>query len=712
MSTNATTQDRIDRWNSSKEFLKFTVVTAPFFLISIIFLDLYWATGTIAKIESQHDRDIALNMRLAERTLRSFVDNSATPTEQNVEILDDLLLGFSRTPGVGCVQLELGNELYSQPPQDFCDAITLDATKHLQISDNARLTYLTDDRYMSELRQDAKIQIVLFTVSITVLFLIFSYVGYVFAFRKHMRSLVSNIKSLFENYPVPTAQVNRAGEIKSSSLSWDEEIHIENYENIINFVDDAQRSKLSSIIAAVYDGYEVSYEMDVVFSRTPKDSFRASLKLSGTGSPGNRSVYISVYDVDDLYLQIDEKEVAARTDLLTDTLSRRALTDDLEKIDENLAFLLIDVDKFKAVNDLYGYHMGDKVIKGLGKYLQANCPLDGHVYRLGGDEFIMVFDQESEFDWDAMRDGFNTFEFDADGESFQCTLSAAYLSKVKTNQLTFILRKLDFFISAAKARGGNQTVSEQRAADLALDLHDSKTIWSAINNGEFFFEYEKIIDAITMRPVGYEGLIRWRHHKIVLGPANFIKSYYKATSSASGVQKRHELFVQSLLNLSDVTTEQIFYNITIEDLVSGRHRLLLDAFSMVINEKNIVLELSEAQFERRLQIEDMRFILSELKEAGFAIALDDFGKDSSNLNRFVDLPIDIVKADMELIANLSQSSIKQAVMRSLGQICNDFRIMLIAEGIESQDDKDALKALGVVHMQGFLFNSDKLQNLK
>jgi len=62
------------------------------------------------------------------------------------------------------------------------------------------------------------------------------------------------------------------------------------------------------------------------------------------------------------------------------------------------------------------------------------------------------------------------------------------------------------------------------------------------------------------------------------------------------------------------------------------------------------LELSEAQFERRLQIEDMRFILSELKEAVFAVALDDFGKDSSNLNRFFDLPIDIVKADIELSA--------------------------------------------------------------
>ena len=149
----------------------------------------------------------------------------------------------------------------------------------------------------------------------------------------------------------------------------------------------------------------------------------------------------------------------------------------------------------------------------------------------------------------------------------------------------------------------------------------------------------------------------------------------------------------------------VSYNIGIEDIIAGRHSVLVDVLKPFLVRHLIVLELSEDEFDRRMSMSDMTEVLQELSGHGFKIALDDFGKKSSNFNRFIQIPIDILKVDLELVRSIDVSAKRQAVMRALVNVCSEFDVALVAEGVETEAEMNALKNIGVHLHQGFLYNS-------
>lgn len=402
------------------------------------------------------------------------------------------------------------------------------------------------------------------------------------------------------------------------------------------------------------------------------------------------------------------------TDYLTHAKSRLGFMHALQdgKRIHQFGLLLIDIDYFKSVNDIYGHAAGDLYLKRLIRVLQGALGEDAIIGRLGGEEFAIVRPCIDDYALELMAEKAllcaANFKLNYQGMLINRTISVGTSLLLPTATLSQTLSIADEAMQVAK-QDGRGTI---RYADKLLELRLKQRLArptldqmsKAVDECQIDLYVQPIIDAEKLELHGLETLARWNRDGQIISPVNFIDEYYTATNRQNRGNFRHQLFRSVVERLGGGFKGYITYNVRLCDLVDGAIENLITTLTPLTRERNVVLELAEDLINERTDQTDIIAKLNRLRESGFNIAMDDFGKEGSNFNRLSEYPIDIVKIDKFFVRDIETNKRNQSLVRALVTLAYELKFDLIAEGVEEVRQVETLLRLGVRYHQGFYYS--------
>lgn len=382
-----------------------------------------------------------------------------------------------------------------------------------------------------------------------------------------------------------------------------------------------------------------------------------------------------------------------------------------------LALLFIDLDHFKEVNDTLGHSMGDILLKAAASRILGCVRETDTVTRLGGDEFTVILDGLDNLRsiertvQDILREIAMPFQLGSEKVFVSASIGITLYPK-DAIEIEALLKNADQAMYAAKHQGRNRysyfsrsmQESAQKRMRLTSDLRD------ALEDNQFRIEYQPIVDLATGNTTKAEALIRWEHptHGLV-SPASFIPIaeetgiivnigdwvFRQAAQQVSIWKKSLHPDFQISINKSPV---QFNYD---GDTQSSDHwpRYLQ---MLGLPRKSIVMEITEG-----LLLEANGTVIDRirtLREAGFLISLDDFGTGYSSLTYLKRFDIDFLKIDQSFVRNLNRDSDDMALCEAIIVMAHKLGIKVVAEGIETEEQRSILLSAGCDYGQGFLFS--------
>jgi diguanylate cyclase (GGDEF)-like protein len=409
----------------------------------------------------------------------------------------------------------------------------------------------------------------------------------------------------------------------------------------------------------------------------------------------------------------------AHYDALTDLPNRVLFNEQLKRElacvvpDRRLAVLYVDIDEFKSVNDSLGHMIGDELLKALAVRLRACVGEGDFVARLGGDEFAIVRtavktpDDVSEL---------VTRVLDAIREPCEClghqlTTDASIgiaLAPQHGSDLDQILKNADLAMYAAKAAGRrtyrffepDMDVQVQARRKLEMDLRQ------AISDRALEVYYQPCVSLGDNRITGCEALLRWRHfERGMISPAEFIP-----IAEETGLINQLGEWVLTTACAEATTWPddiRLAVNVSPVQLRSGTLALKIVAALAAsgLSASRLELEITEAVLIR--DDEAALAILHQLRAIGVRIALDDFGTGYSSLSYLQRFPFDKIKIDRCFVNDIAEPDGSSSIVQAVVNIAAARHMTTTAEGVETQQQMELLRALGCAEMQGYLFSPAK-----
>lgn len=409
---------------------------------------------------------------------------------------------------------------------------------------------------------------------------------------------------------------------------------------------------------------------------------------------------------------------AAEHDALTGLANRTALqrtTDVLlqratSSSHTHAGVLLVDLDNFKAINDAFGHHVGDSVLRQFARRLEDCVRPDELLFRLGGDEFVFlalgdaqvinrleaIAERVAELAGQALR----VEEHDL---HIECSCGAS-MRNLPTN-LSELLVESDLALHEIKEadKGRFLAYGQTKRGPIIRRLP------AILDRDGLEFVFQPQVDLPSGKIVGVEGLCRWPSDDDASGPSLPYVSPIDIVDSAEwlGATERflHNLitkFAEANRILEPHFDGTFWLNIWPSQLLtaSAAETLLTHLDSSGIALDRLGIEITEklplADENRAAQA------IQELRDAGVRVALDDFGVFNASIERLTSLPLDAVKLDRKLVRGIAQSAELQLFVQALCSICRNRGLSFIAEGVEDRADLEALAEVGLERIQGFL----------
>jgi diguanylate cyclase (GGDEF)-like protein/PAS domain S-box-containing protein len=409
-----------------------------------------------------------------------------------------------------------------------------------------------------------------------------------------------------------------------------------------------------------------------------------------------------------------------RTDHLT-TLPNRFLLDErfvgglaqARREGSQLAMLMIDIDRFKNINDTLGHGMGDALLKVAGARLKSCIRECDTLARWGGDEFVLLLPglQDAATSVTVAHRCLRALKepFVVDGQGLHVTASIGIsLSPDSSAEAETLLKNADTAMYKAKARGGDCYViySADMSAGARSRLSMENALFHAVERSELLLHYQPFVSARTGRLAGVEALLRWQHPDYgLVSPAQFIP----IAEETGLIDSIGEWVLHSACRQMDRWYQRGLPRIAISVNVSSRQfrqDSLANTIKAVLDDTGFDPKLLELELTESVLMDDIdrsKTILSELKALGVSIALDDFGTGYSSLSYLKGFQLDSLKIDRTFIAELTTSEATASIVRATIGLGKGLRLRTIAEGVETRAQADYLVAQGCDVLQGFLF---------
>jgi diguanylate cyclase (GGDEF)-like protein len=372
----------------------------------------------------------------------------------------------------------------------------------------------------------------------------------------------------------------------------------------------------------------------------------------------------------------------------------------------SFSLLLINLDRFKLINDSFGYTIGDEILIRTSKTLKNNLRQNDMAARLGNDEFAILLDtgQVETMATRLMNELSQTLCLNEGDVRIHASIGVASFPKDgKTNNE--LIKAADIAIQNAKQRGGG-LLWFYDASNLPGPFEHSwieTELYRGLKKEQLFLEYQPVVRSSDYSCVKLEALCRWLHpQKGVISPSEFIPVIEKSPMIIDLGRWVLKTVCKELKSLEKQSISlKIAVNVSMMQLchtnfVSDVKQILAETGA---NADQLELELTESA----LMMDPLQSIstLTTLRALGIHIAIDDFGTGHSSLSYLVDLPIDVLKIDRSFIAKFTYSRKRESVVKAIIALARSLNLTTVAEGVEDNITAEYLLSLGCDLLQGY-----------
>jgi diguanylate cyclase (GGDEF)-like protein len=422
-----------------------------------------------------------------------------------------------------------------------------------------------------------------------------------------------------------------------------------------------------------------------------------------------------IRDATDLYLSAERLDRAEHHDQLTGTLNRYAFVERLDALSTRSSQLpvlvKIDVAQFQDVNTSYGFDVGDALLQQIAQRLQALGP--ALIARSAGDEFVvacLVDGREQALAW-LNRIGIALGQrFTLPGASIEVKFATGFVVGQPGGDALSLLRQAGTALHHSR-RTRLREVKEFDAADQRRSVQRQRMtseLQQALGNNEFLFHYQPRVDLRTGAVIGAEALLRWNHGVFGLQrPDRFIEIAEDTGLILDiGHWGRCEVArFAAEVNLHRETPLHFSVNVAAIELT---HRDIVASVQEAVKESGadpawLTLEITERMLAE--ETPKLMAMFHQLRELGVGLSVDDFGVGYSSF-RYVDrYPLTEIKIDKDLVGEMPQSAAKRIIIGAVIEIGRELGIDIVAEGIETEAQREALRAMNCPFGQGYLFGA-------
>jgi len=399
----------------------------------------------------------------------------------------------------------------------------------------------------------------------------------------------------------------------------------------------------------------------------------------------------------------------ANHDSLTDAPNRlgfvRALHDRVRGV-ECCAMAMIDLDRFKIVNDSFGHIAGDELIRAVCEKLRGAVPEDGFVARLGGDEFAVLFPAPNEDQAVVVCDRLLkacATTYSVFGHSVQGAASAGLVvfEPGGATDPIDVMRRADLALNEAK-RGGRGIVrvfDETMDESIRFRRRIEEGLSNAIANGELCLVYQPIVAREAIEIVGFEALLRWHSPEYgMISPAMFIP----IAEESNLIHELGDWVLETALDAVKGWPGQ-YVSVNFSPRQFRRQNFVGQVIERVqrsgVSPARVQIEITEtAIFD---DSERAAETLYRLRQMGFRIALDDFGTGYSSLYNIRKFALDCLKIDKSFIDGMGRERESAAIVHSIIHLARALGMEVVAEGVETAAQVQALRLAGCSHLQGY-----------
>ena len=421
----------------------------------------------------------------------------------------------------------------------------------------------------------------------------------------------------------------------------------------------------------------------------------------------------------------------AHHDVLTGLPNRALLRDRLAQAmalsrrkNRALWVLLIDLDRFKFVNDSLGHKAGDLLLKTIAARLQSSLRESDTVARLSGDEFVAILCEEAD---EILGIGAVQRLMEAvaqpvllDGKEFfvTCSIGVAVYDMTQfdapgdvtlNGETQNLIEQADIAMYSAKKQGRNNIKFYTKAMNQATleRLRIETALRNALERGQFVLHYQPQLDLATGRIVGVEALLRWRHPELgMVAPSRFIAlaedtglivpiGAWVMRTACAQMQAWHAAGLGPLRLAVNLSARQF------------NEPNLVASIAAVLAETGLAPACLELELTESLFMHDVALAVSQLhdmKALGVQLSIDDFGTGYSSFAYLRTFPIDVLKIDRSFVGDVASDADDAAIVVSIIALAHNLKLRVVAEGVETAEQLDYLRRHGCDEAQGYYFS--------
>jgi len=378
-----------------------------------------------------------------------------------------------------------------------------------------------------------------------------------------------------------------------------------------------------------------------------------------------------------------------------------------------IALLLFDLDNFKEINESLGHGVGDQLLQAVALRLQEGIRRSDTLARLGGDEFILMMPNAPDFRSISVVAqkllGLLTLPFDLEGKELFISASIGVtMFPTDGKESDSLLSHADLALYAAKEKGRNafcfyseqmdQTTQERRELEARLR--------QALQNKEFFLDYQPQYDLTGNRLVSVEALARWRDPERGLIPPD---KFIRIAEEAGHIHQLGEWVLLEACRQAQQWQNDGFAPIRVAVNLSGKQfqqANIIDIIDRVLAETSLDPHLLELELTESILMEkaqDTVSILVDFKVRGIKLAIDDFGTGYSSLSYLKFFPLDRLKIDRSFVRDIAEDPDDAAIVNAIIGLSHSLGLKVIAEGVETEEQLSFLKKQGCDEVQGYYF---------